>query len=202
MQFLALDLATSTGWCHGDGSSDPSLGTLTLTNTGDDLGPFFDQFFRWLHAKISDLIAEGQLETTEGSFGSRLVRTGDILVTLEAPILPAARFDPKTGRMKATTNPATTRKLQGLAGVVEMVCHQRNVACEETYIASVKKALAGTGNAAKVDMMAAAQGCGLKPPTHDAADAFGIWLLQIRTYAPEYRGIWDKRLYRSFGAMF
>lgn len=201
MQFLALDLATATGWCHGDGSSDPSLGTLTLSKTGEDLGPFFDQFFRWLHAKITDLIEEGGFETVAGTYGIRIVNPSDIVVTLEAPILPAARFDEKTGRMKATTNPATTRKLQGLAGVVEMVCFQRNVTCEETYISTVKKTLAGSGNANKVDMMAAAQGCGLRPPTHDAADAFGIWLLQIRTYAPEHRASWDKRLYKSFGAM-
>lgn len=202
MQFLALDLATSTGWCHGDGSSDPSLGTLTLKNTGEDLGPFGDQFFRWLHAKLTDIMDEGELETEPGSYGKRLKDPTGLLVTLEAPILPAAKFDPKTGRMKATTNPATTRKLQGLAFLVETVCFQRNVTCEETYISTVKKALGGSGNANKVDMMAAAQGCGLKPPTHDAADAFGIWLLQVREYAPEYRAIWDKRLYKSFGAMF
>ena len=37
---LALDLATRTGWCKGDGSCRPLSGVIRLPSTGDDVGSF------------------------------------------------------------------------------------------------------------------------------------------------------------------
>ena len=59
----------------------------------------------------------------------------------------------------------------------------------------------GSGKAAKPDMMAAAKKCGLNPPTHDAADAFGVWVLMMRAYARQYQHQWDQRLYGGRGLL-
>lgn len=198
---LALDLATTTGWCAGDGSSLPSLGSVTMPKTGEENGPYFDFFFRWMHAKISELQAEFEVETEPGDFGPRSVDRKALICAIEAPMLPAARYNSEKNKWEKTTNLATTRKLQGLAGFAETICYQRNVLCEEVYASQVKSAIGGSGKAAKPDMMAAAKKCGLNPPTHDAADAFGVWVLMMRAYARQYQHQWDQRLYGGRGLL-
>lgn len=109
------------------------------------------------------------------------------MVIFESPILPAK------------TSIQTTRKLQGLAGVAEMVAHDRGIDCTEVMPSSVKAAVGGSGRAAKDDMMAAARRCGLSPKTFDEADAFGVWMYGVRCYARQYQEAWDRRLYSARG---
>jgi Holliday junction resolvasome RuvABC endonuclease subunit len=114
------------------------------------------------------------------------IKLGEIqptMVIIEAPILAS------------TTNIWTTRKLQGLAGVAEMVCYDLSLEVREVHLQTVKKALGGSGNASKPDMMAAAKRCGLNPKTFDEADAFGVWIVALREYAKPFAHIWDQRLY-------
>lgn len=201
---LALDLATTTGWCAGDGSELPVLGTLKMPSTKEEVGPFLDVFFRWLHGKISELQTEAGIETEAGVYGPRSVDPKALVVIIEAPFLPKAKFDRATGVLhQAPTTIATTRKLQGLAGIAEMVCYQRHVLIEEANLASVKKALGGstTRKTSEVDMMEAARKCGLAPKVHDEADAFGVWILAVRAYARRYQHIWDQKLYGARGAL-
>lgn len=95
--------------------------------------------------------------------------------------------------------PITTRKLQGLAGLAEMVCHRRNIPIYEAAPATVKKALAGHGHAKKDAMVAACRAYGLTPKTYvrdgleasDEADAFGVWLCAVRRFRPEQAERWD-----------
>lgn len=196
---LALDLATTTGWCAGDGSVLPQLGTVRMPDTKEEVGPFLDYFFRWMHAKVTELQQEFEIETTPGVYGPRSVDRKALICVIEAPLLPKARIDTTPGAngrlIQAPTSIATTRKLQGLAGFAETVCFQRNVLIEEVHLQSVKKALGGSGRADKPDMMAAAERCGLKPKVHDEADAFGVWICAMRAYARQYQHLWDQRLY-------
>lgn len=196
---LGLDIATTTGWCAGDGSCAPSLGAFTMPKVTDDLGDYGDFYFRWLHGKITELQIDGDLETTSGTFGARMADRKALIIVFEAPLLPPARYDPVKNRMVQQTNAATTRKLQGLAMLTEVVGRQRNCVTEECNLATVKKEVGGTGKAGKEDMMAVAKRCGLNPPTHDAADAFGVWILAMRTYARQYQHLWDQKLYGGRG---
>lgn len=68
MNILALDLATSTGFCKGDGTRLPQSGCIKLPKTGDEVG-------RFLSAYKSQLV-----ELTQGVD----------LVVFESPILPAS----------------------------------------------------------------------------------------------------------------
>lgn len=196
---LTLDLATTTGFCFGAGDQTPALGHVRMPDTKEDVGTFLDFYFRWLHAKITDLQAEANVACYPTPYGAKLEDPKSLICVFEAPIEMRARIDPdptKKGRIiQAPTSAATSRKLKGLAGVTEMVCIQRGVLCEEVNLMTVKKALGGFGEAGKDDMMAAAERCGLKPKVHDEADAFGIWIVSMRAYARQYQHLWDQRLY-------
>lgn len=202
---FTLDLATTTGWCAGAGSDLPALGHVRMPDTKEDVGSFLDFYFRWLHLKITDLQAELDPETLMDPtpYGAKLRNPKDLIIVFEAPLLPRAKIDPdptKGGRIiQAPVTIATTRKLQGLAGVTEMVAIQRGCLIEEVYGATVKKQLGGSGRAEKPDMMAAAERCGLKPKVHDEADAFGVWICAVRAYRKEFQRIWDQRLYGPRG---
>ena len=69
MSILSLDVATSTGWAHGEPGEAPSHGVFVLPSTGDDLGRALHHFASWLAGKVKEL------------------RPREIV--FEAPILPA-----------------------------------------------------------------------------------------------------------------
>lgn len=158
---LALDLATSTGFCVGpaDTGEVPTLGHVRMPSTGADVGRFLCAWQDWLEPKVREV------EPT--------------LIVFEAPILAGQ------------TQIATTRKLQGMAGVTEMVAHRLSIECAEVATSQVKKALTGSGRAEKADMMAACRAYGFNPAVSDEADAFGIWLCTVRLRHPTLAGLWD-----------
>lgn len=168
---LALDLATLTGFAYGPGDTGelPTIGSHRLPSTGDDVGRFLAAYRDWLVAKVSEVEPD--------------------LLVMEAPIL------------HSQTTITVTRKLQGLAGVTEMVIHDLNatyrkigaaeIEVAEVATTSVKKALTGNGRAEKSDMIRAAQIYGLDPACSDEADAFGVWLLTVRTRWPKLAHHWD-----------
>jgi len=101
------------------------------------------------------------------------------VVCFESPILPQQ------------TALHTTRKLHGLAGLLELVCRRANVECVEVQPSIVKKVLTGRGNAKKPDMMEAARAMGFSPAVDDEADALGVWLAVVRMRHPEAAGRLD-----------
>lgn len=161
---VGLDLATSTGFCYGDGASLPIVGSERMPSTGEEVGPFLDHFDRWLRVK---------LETVRPD-----------LVGFEAPIL--------SGR---GTHIMTSRKLQGLAGLVEMQCYRFGIECQEVGLQTVKRELTGHGRADKVQMKAAARAYGLTLSegfeSEDEADAFGVWLVAVRCNRPQHAIRWE-----------
>lgn len=115
-----------------------------------------------------------------------LESTGADIIVFEAPILAKV------------TNVTTVRKLTGLAAVTEMIACREGLACFETSIQSVKKALTGNGRATKSEMVAAARAHGFDPhvtradgeDASDEADALGVWIHTIRTRFPALAGKW------------
>lgn len=171
MQLLCLDLATRTGFCHGaaDTGEVPTIGNVLMPSTGADVGRFLAAYRDWLTEKVCEVEPD--------------------LIVMEAPIL------------HGTTTITVTRKLQGLAGVTEMVVTDLNqkhralglaeIEVAEVAATSVKKALTGSGRAEKPAMIEAARLYGLNPSCSDEADAFGVFLLTVRTRLPELAGRWD-----------
>ncbi|AGH31339.1 hypothetical protein TVVG_00045 [Tetraselmis viridis virus SI1] len=177
---LTFDLATTSGWCCGDGASSPDLGHVTMPSTPtkkgyQELGAFMDFWDAWVTKHLD------RLQPT--------------VVGFEAPLVPQPKYNPVTRKVTQSTSMQTMRKLYALPSILEMHCHRRGIECSEVNLKSVKARLAGKGNADKADMVAMARRCGMRPKTHDEADAFGIWLYALRYYAPQHQQAWDKKLY-------
>lgn len=158
---LALDLATQTGFCIGPADTG-EVPTIGHVRM-PSTGPDVGRFLCAWQDWLEPKVREVE----------------PALIVFEAPILPAQ------------TQMATTRKLQGMAGVTEMVGHRLGIEVAEVATSQVKKALTGSGRADKADMMAAARHYGFTPQTSDEADAFGIWLCALRLRHPEHAGRWD-----------
>ena len=92
---------------------------------------------------------------------------------IEAPILPYK---------KSTV--ATARKLMGLAGHTEYVCHRMGVRCSEVGLQSIKLFLAGSGRADKEAMVKSARMYGFDVENHDQADAIGLWGFSVAKLCP------------------
>lgn len=199
---LALDLATTTGFSAGAGETAPELGSVVIPAPRDDNGTYADFFDRWLNGKVDHFLEAAGVDIVRGDYGPRAKCSEDFYLVFECPVLPKARFNRQTQRMEAAaTNIDTTRKLQGLAILAEMVATRRNLECREVHLQTAKKELSGSGRAEKPDMMVAARRCGLAPRSFDEADAFAVWLVGVRHYAPTFQQIWDQKLWQSRGAM-
>lgn len=183
--FLALDLATNTGACWGKGDVLPTLSSFRMPSTGDDVGRFLCDYEDRLRRLLDEV------EPTR--------------IVFEAPVLPRAKWNAETKRVEGGVRLLTTRKLQGLAGVTEMVAHREGLPCHEVQPAEVKQALTGKGNAKKHEMVAACRAFGLKPDTYmhegkpasDEADAFGVWLCVVRRIHPELGARWTELFGRA-----
>lgn len=158
----------------GRGADKPRLGTITMPSGQED-GRFFDHF----ENQICDLLAEA-IDLAEGQ---------RVWVGFESPFLASARWDPKLKRLvQAKTNIKTLRRLYGLATFTAVVCWRFNndyapgVECREVAIGTVKKELAGRGDADKLDLWASARRLGFDPANADEADALGGWLVMCRHY--------------------
>ena len=159
VRILGLDLASRTGFCHGEPDECPTIGHFRLKVTGPDVGEF--------------------LEDAEDRLTDLIMAVAPGVVCFESPILPQQ------------TALATTRKLHGLAGMLELVCRRAAVECVEVQPAIVKKTLTGRGNAKKPDMMEAARAMGFDPKVDDEADALGVWLAVVRMRHPQCAGRLD-----------
>lgn len=131
-----------------------------------------DDVGRFLDA--ADLWAKGLIE-----------RERPFLLVFEAPILPQA------------TSFATVRKLQGLAGIVEMNGFRLGIECAEVQPSVAKKNLTGRGNAKKPEMVAACRHYGFNPAVEDEADAFAVWLTAVRLRWPLHAPHWDAMNFRG-----
>lgn len=222
---LALDLGTSTGICWGAGESRPSVSSLKMPATSKDYGAFFDHFREWYLPALERMVAAAEAENAQirarnkaatDVHGPNVEQEDEleVLVIYEAPILPDAvkEFDPISRKMirKGGTNIETTRRLQGLAAIVEVEVSKmkrlgRPVIIFECANSSAKKALGGTGRADKGDMVFAARRAGidLSPGKEgqDEADAFGVWLVGLAWYAPHLHERWDAAIRSNRGSL-
>ncbi len=181
----ALDLATNIGECWGEPDALPTLGHHTLPSTGEDVGKFLCAFEDWLWGRLEKVCPE--------------------VIVFEAPVLPRAKFNKITKKVEGGVGLITTRKLQGLAGVLEMIAHREGLECVEVQPAEVKQALTGNGNAKKPEMIAAARALGFDPhvirsngeDASDEADALGVFLRYLKVRHPDIAEGWAPRLSAS-----
>lgn len=182
---IALDLATNIGECFGEPDALPTLGHHRLPSTGEDVGAFLCAFEDWLWG--------------------RLEKVCPTVIVFEAPVLPRAKYNKDTKKVEGGVSLLTTRKLQGLAGVLEMVAHREGLECVEVQPAEAKQALTGKGNAKKPEMIAAARALGFDPfvmrvngeDASDEADALGVFVRYLKVRHPDIADGWAPKLSAS-----
>jgi hypothetical protein len=184
VKILALDLATRFGWCAGDGQALPEVGYVDLPPaSGNIRGPMFLALRRWLIAKIRELRADGS----------------DLAMVFEQPIMPKPFL--KAGQIIMPTSINTTLTLQGLVAIAQGVAEEAGLIYGHVDVSSVKKELAGFGGAAKADMVFVARKVGLTIAVHDEADAFGVWLVGLRTHNRPASAKFDQMIWGARGAL-
>lgn len=179
---LGLDLASRlTGWCAGDGSGVPEVGAWTFPPVDGDYG--------LLLATLEDYldVAFGRFAPTE--------------VAYEAPILIARG----KGKRRYGDKLSTLRLLYPMGAFVEWYCRRAGTPCYEVTVSEIKREVTGNSYAAKDDLVAVARHCGLQLPpgesAKDAADAWGAWLVLLRTTDKALSAAWDRRIYTPRGAL-
>lgn len=98
-------------------------------------------------------------------------------------------------------NAALQVKLHGLPGILEMECVERGIRVAMAYPATLKKALAGHGQAKKPAMIVAARRLGVDVQNHDEADAVAAWLVGVEHYSPRWPD-WSARIKRAEDGFF
>ena len=170
---LGLDQsASNTGWCLGDAGGPVQTGSLPLPRFREDIG--------------------GLLLAFEKGLGRLLDAYEVELVVFEKPVRPFAQLHLETAR-----------KLYGIAGVIEMECRRRGKPVREVSNTEAKKLCYGNGGLksaeAKKVAMPRARLWGVEVKTHDAADAFAVWLCAVRAHDPVAFKVWETRR-RAAGA--
>ncbi len=171
---LGLDLASRlTGWACGDGAAVPLVGAWEFGPVEGDYGLLLSNLNDYLD------VAHRRFAFTH--------------VGVEAPI-----FVPGDKLSKL-------RLLYPLPAFVAWWCRERGITFREYTVQAVKQAVGGSAHAGKPDMVHVARKCGLElppgPGEKDAADAFGVWILMLREFAPAHSRRWDTRLFSPRGAL-
>lgn len=178
MILWALDLATNIGEAWGEPSALPALRHERLPSTGVDIGRFGAAARKWMMARLDEVCPN--------------------LIVFEMPVLPKPRFDKKLRRFVGGTSLDTTRKLHGLAFLVETIAYEEGIECKECPTQEAKKAITGRGNAKKQDVVRACRDLGLDPYTYqqdgeaasDEADAAAVFCRTVKVRWPHHAGIW------------
>lgn len=113
------------------------------------------------------------LQTKKKSNGARLRILEDKLATLIDDEAPDCLVFERPGTLRG---PAT-RVLPAIVGIIEKVCHDKELPCFDVSPSTVKKHATGVGVADKIKMTTAAQRrwTDVEFDSSDLADAFWIW---------------------------
>ena len=125
MRGLALDLGGITGWAcdNPDGSVVPLAGIWDCSHTGSVLGPAY----RKLAENVVSAVEKYRLD----------------YIACEAAITP----------MWGKTNMATSRKLLGMAAIVELTADSLGLKCYDVHLGSARKHFVGNARALKSDVI-------------------------------------------------
>lgn len=193
MIILTADLATCTGYAYGRPDRMPFVSATRAPKSGEELGVFGAHYFKFFRGLLDHL--QAMLEPDEV-----------IHVLFEAPILPPAKWDEKKKRMVNVTTIQTIRRLHSLGVILESVCemHSAPTIVREASLKTIKRELTGSGNADKADMIVAARRAGVTlpegPEAADGADAFAIWILGCKHWAPQHYDYWLRKIHGQGGS--
>lgn len=147
--FLALDIASTTGWAFGAPGETPQHGTFTCPSTGDNLGRFAYSYAQWLTAKLRELQPKE--------------------IVFEAPILPSAT---NITTLKKLYGLCVVTELVALSEGVP--CTEITAGQWRKSFLGMHYPKGGTRDDLKRAVIAACRHMGWEPNNTDDADALGI----------------------------
>lgn len=178
----SFDIATRlTGWCSGDGTAIPSCGAFSFPFFGDDIGKLLTMWNAYLRTHFDEFKPN--------------------VVIYEAPILVIGHGKPG----QHTDKLLTIRRIYSMGGHLEWYCMARGVPCFEVGPKQIKMEITGNGHAEKQTIVDVAKRIGLNLPAsksageEDAADAWGGWVIGLRSYEPELSRKWDAVIHNPRG---
>lgn len=156
---VAIDPATNSGFCEGHVGASPMLHAQRFRSGADD---------------DIDLYGAATLY-----FATFLMTRKPDLIAIEAPIMAAW----------GKTNAQTTAITRGLYAIFTGIARAKGIRVLTADIGTWRKYTLGRGNLkgpdAKRQCVALCRQLGWNAPTHDAAEAAGIWLWAGSQLAPE-----------------
>jgi hypothetical protein len=158
---LALDLATTTGWCHGAPGAVPTCGHIRFTKPGSSRAATYRAYRNWL----------------DDSWGRREAIPD--LIVYESPQVGA--------HMGGKTNVDTLKLLSGLAEHLEEWCHGKTE-LREASVSQVRAHFIGGNMKAKIAKPLVLERClelGWPCETTDESDAAALWDYQCCWLRPE-----------------
>lgn len=169
LRLLALDHGSRCGWAVGDGTQLPAVGSRKNPHSG---GRAELEPFWEAHAKwLRGLITDFQ----------------PTILVWERPVL---------ARHTTHSSVEVTFGLQAITGLVARECY---IPVRVVTVQQIKIVLTGNGRASKPEMVAAAEDYGLTIAHHDEADAFGAWLVALRTLEPDLAKQFGPKYFRLRG---
>lgn len=169
-RILALDQATTSGFCFGAIGGSPTWGSIKFRGEGN--GAIFAEYRSWLVQMVA--------------------QAGPTIVVFESPFIPhnaAPRFG-KGGKLSSAIpmNPLTLRRLLYMAGCIEEVCSAAGVRCREVTPAEVTKFILNrvrmNRNEKKAETLRVIRAYGFDVADDNCADAVAIWLKTEATLSP------------------
>lgn len=146
---LALDLSTHTGWAAGREGDAPRHGVWELRDGAINHGRYFSA----LAGQVEDAI--------------RVFKPD--LVVMEAPL-------PHQAKKVQENSPNVVRVLLGFCAVVEMICYEQSVRCEEANVIDARQMVLGRQpKDGKFGVMAWCRAMGWNPADDNAGDALLLW---------------------------
>jgi len=155
---LALDLATTTGWCYGAPGSIPKFGHLRFAKPGSSRALIYREFRRWLNAKWA---------------------TSPDMIVFESPAVPSI--------MAGKTNIETIKLLVGLTEHLEEWAYER-IELREARVADVRVHFIGANLKSAMAKQKTFDQCrmlGWDVQTTDESDACALWDFQCAWLNPK-----------------
>lgn len=145
--------------------------------------------------------ASGPVKTGSGTFGGYCGQIGLLLAayrdwlvrTIEAHGVTQVIFE-KPIRPFSAMNLLTLRQLYGIAGVVELICHDRDISCVEVDNQYAKKIFYGFGGKKppKEVALRVAGEWGIEARNPDEADAAAVFIAGIHARYPGLFAQWER----------
>lgn len=158
---LALDIATTTGWCYGRPRKEPIFGSVRFIKPGGSRAAAYRAFRTWLDENWN--VRGDQPD----------------LIVFESPAVPMI--------MHGKTNIDTVKMLIGYAEHLEEYCHGK-FELREATVAQVRAHFLGSNMKAAIAKPLTMQRCqqlGWNVTTNDEADACALWNYQCSWLDPE-----------------